>query len=74
MLSAMTPKSQFSICVLVNADYFLGVDGLDDCLDGRAVGMTGCVDIHYVVEHLSELLVLRIDFHLLWLLIISVPR
>ena len=40
---------------------------------GMAVSMARGVYVHYIVEHVTELLVLRISLHLLWILVVTIP-
>ena len=56
------------------ADNFLRLNCFDYFLDCLAVSMTRGVYVHYIVEHTTELLVLWVCFHLLWILVITIPR
>ena len=63
-----------SVRILVDTDdRLLRVDGVDYTSQSFAVGMTAGVEIHHVVEHITELFVTRIDGDLLGVLIIAIP-
>ena len=58
----------------MDADNFFRINGFDHFLDCLAVSMARGVYVHYIVEHVTELLVLRISLHLLWILVVTIPR
>ena len=58
----------------MDADNLFGFNGFDYFLDCMAVGMTRGVNVYNIVEHFTELLVLWVGFHLLWILVITIPR